>query len=264
MHDFFANLEAAACNVDDIIPQERRGDESDAPLPDRKYWPVCMQPADVLLVGACAGSCGRGRVVLIEGMDLAGKSTLVQNLQQELTRRGIPVRVNRNALCPDNPIAPIADKLRRDPAAGLLETGALFLASHLWDARHFVPPPPGTVHIQDSCWLRTLAYHTASGTPAIPNLLIRAARCFPYFDSAIFLAASIEARRNRLARRERECPGSNDHGDQMVVADPRGFADRDQLLCDAAVHLTRAQVIATDNYEPSELCEFAIRCLRVT
>src|SRR5439155_18295365 len=106
------------------------------------------------------GGVRAGRVVLIEGLDLAGKSTLVRNLQAELTRRGIPVRVIRNALCPDNPIAALADQVRRDPEAGPIETGALFLAAHLWDARHFTPPPDRTVHIQDSCWLRTLAYHT--------------------------------------------------------------------------------------------------------
>src|SRR5437763_13959490 len=109
-----------------------------------------------------------GRVVLIEGLDLAGKSTLVRNLQAELTRQGIPVRVSRNALCPDNPIAALADQVRRDPGAGLVETGALFLAAHLWDARPFNLPPDGAVHIQDSCWLRTLAYPTWRHTPAIP------------------------------------------------------------------------------------------------
>jgi thymidylate kinase len=31
-----------------------------------------------------------GRIVLIEGLDLAGKSTLVGHLQRELTRRGNP------------------------------------------------------------------------------------------------------------------------------------------------------------------------------
>jgi thymidylate kinase len=101
-----------------------------------------------------------GRVVLVEGLDLAGKSTLVRNLQAELTRRVIPVRVSRNALCPDNPVAALADQVRRDPHAGLIETGALFLAAHLWDDRHFTPPPDGMVHLQDSCWLRTLAYHS--------------------------------------------------------------------------------------------------------
>src|SRR5689334_11657670 len=106
-----------------------------------------------------------GRVVLIEGLDLAGKSTLVRNLQAKLKHRGISVRVSRNTLCPENPIAALADQLRLDPQAGLLETGALFLAAHLWDSRHFTPPLDGVVHIQDSCWLRTLAFHRARGTP---------------------------------------------------------------------------------------------------
>ena len=161
-----------------------------------------------------------GRVVLIEGLDLAGKSTLVRNLQAELTRRGIAVRISRNALCPDNPIAPVADALRRDPGASLLETGALFLASHLWDARNFEPPPEGVIHIQDSCWLRTLAYHTFHGTPRIPELLRSAAPTFPGFDAAVFLTADLAERRLRLGRRESEHPGSNDANDHMVINKP--------------------------------------------
>jgi thymidylate kinase len=171
-----------------------------------------------------------GRVVLIEGLDLAGKSTLVRNLQAELTCRGIPVRVSRNALCPENPIAPLADQLRRDPDAGLVETGALFLAAHLWDSRHFTPPPEDTIHLQDSCWLRTLAYHTWKDTPAIPEQLARAARYFPRFDAAVFLTAEVEERRQRLAQREQEQPGSNDANDQLVQMDPQGYLRQEQEL----------------------------------
>jgi thymidylate kinase len=171
-----------------------------------------------------------GRVVLIEGLDLAGKSTLVRNLQAELTGRGITVRVSRNALCPDNPIAALADKVRRDPHAGLVETGALFLAAHLWDARHFTPPPDGMVHIQDSCWLRTLAYHFWKDTPAIPEQLARAARYFPRFDAAVFLTAGVEERQQRLAQRERECPGTNDTNDHLVQSNPEGYLRLEQLL----------------------------------
>ena len=76
---------------------------------------------------------------------------------------------------------------------------ALFLAAHLWDARHFTTPPDGMVHVQDSCWLRTLAYHTWKDTPAIPEQLARAARYFPRFDAAVFLTAGVEERRRRLA-----------------------------------------------------------------
>ncbi len=171
-----------------------------------------------------------GTVVLIEGLDLAGKSTLVQNLARELASRGIAVRVSRNALCPDNPIAALADRVRRDPEAGLLETGALFLAAHLWDARHWTPPPDGTIHIQDSCWLRTLAYHTARGTPGIPPLLHKAMLSFPRFDAAVFLTAGIEERRRRLAEREGEQPGSNDENDHLVQTDPVQYLSVEQEL----------------------------------
>jgi thymidylate kinase len=80
-----------------------------------------------------------GRVVLIEGLDLAGKTTLARRLAQTLARSGVAVRSSRNALCPDNPVAMAADRLRRDPEAGWQETGSLFLSAHLWDARHFPP-----------------------------------------------------------------------------------------------------------------------------
>ena len=186
-----------------------------------------------------------GRVILIEGLDLAGKSTLVLNLQKELTRRGIPVRVSRNALCPDNPIATLADQLRRYPNAGLIEMGALFLAAHLWDARNFTPPPDGTVHLQDSCWLRTLAYHSWQDTPAIPEQLARAARYFPRFDGAVFLTAGIQERQRRLAQREQDQPGSNDANDHLVQSDPQGYSRLEQLLWQLTHLYTNATRIET-------------------
>jgi thymidylate kinase len=202
-----------------------------------------------------------GRVLLIEGLDLAGKSTLVRNLQVELTRRGVPVRVSRNALCPDNPIAALADELRRDPHAGLIETGALFLAAHLWDARHFSPPPDGTVHLQDSCWLRTLAYHSWKDTPAIAEQLARAARCFPRFDAAVFLTAGIEERRRRLAQRECEQPGSNDANDHLVHSDPQGHWRHEQLLWQLTHLYTKAARIETTGIPDERLVPLAAEIL---
>jgi thymidylate kinase len=194
-----------------------------------------------------------GRVVLIEGLDLAGKSTLVENLRRELTRRGIPVRVSRNALCRDNPIAALADQVRRDPHAGLVETGALFLAAHLWDARHFTAPPDSTVHLQDSCWLRTLAYHTFRETPAIPEQLARAARYFPRFDLAVLLTAGVAERKRRLVQRQHEQPGANDEGDHAVVRDPRRFLAIECELIRLASAIARARVLDTTDLAPQEL-----------
>jgi thymidylate kinase len=234
MDGFFANLEAALCEADGLSRRTERCAHRPAntELADtlRVETPALTDAAIEQAESLPSATANRGRVVLIEGMDLAGKSTLVRNLQAELTGRGISVRVSRNALCPENPIAAVADELRRDPAAGLLETGASFLASHLWDARHFVAPAPGTIHIQDSCWLRTLSYHIVRGTPQIPELLRRAMPTFPRFDAAIFLTAGIAERRRRLQQREHERPGSNDHGDHAVVRDPELFREFDISL----------------------------------
>lgn len=228
MHEFFAKLEAAVCEADSLNGRPAQQADEPANASGRSASRTGLRRLnDATLVSpdcARAAPANRGRVILIEGMDLAGKSTLVRNLRVELERRGIPVRVSRNALCPDNPIARVADELRRDPAAGLLETSALFLASHLWDARHFAPPPPGTIHLQDSCWLRTLAYHTVRGTPGIPQLLRRAMPTFPRFDAAVFVTAALIERQRRLLKREVEQPGVNDLGDHAVVRAPELFS----------------------------------------
>jgi thymidylate kinase len=196
-----------------------------------------------------------GKVILIEGLDLAGKSTLVRGLSDELTRRDIPVRVSRNALCPENPIAPVADALRRDPEAGLVETGHLFLASHLWDARNFQRPPAGTFHIQDSCWLRTLAYHKLRQTPDIPSMLSAVAPTFPRFDGAVFLTAGIEQRQRRLRQREKESPGSNDADDHLVHQDPELFMEGEQVLLSLFNQFEKAVV-----FDTATISRFALLC----
>jgi thymidylate kinase len=186
-----------------------------------------------------------GRVVLIEGLDLAGKSTLVKNLRGELARRGVAVRVRRNALCPDNPIATLADQMRRDPWAAAVETGALFLAAHLWDARHFKPPLDGTVHLQDSCWVRTLAYHTFHDTPGLPTLLRKAMASFPRFNAAVFLTTGIKERQRRLAQRECEQPGNNDANDRLVMIAPDQFNVLARMLRTIKVEIAKTAIFDT-------------------
>jgi len=199
-----------------------------------------------------------GRVVLIEGMDLAGKTTLVRHLQSELTHRGIPVRVSRNALCADNPVAALADQLRRDPQAGLLETGSAFLAAHLWDGRHFTPPPDGTLHLQDSSWLRTVAYHMVRGTPHIAGLLLEASAAFPTYDRVFFLTADREERCRRLQLREYERPGANDHDDHAVIREPEQFLRQENIIRRLSERLLKARVIDTTAAELGEIAEICV------
>jgi hypothetical protein len=137
----------------------------------------------------------------------------------------------------------------------------LFLAADLWDARHFIAPPDGMVHIQDSCWLRTLAYHTWKDTSAIPEQLARAGRFFPRFDAAIFLTAGIEERRRRLAQRERDQPGSNDSNDHLVHSDPQGYLRQEQLLWQLAYLYTKATRIETTRIPSERLVSLVVEML---
>ena len=151
-------------------------------------------------------SANRAHMILIEGLDLAGKSTLTQSLVAHLQKQGHPVSYSRNALVPDNPIALVADEYRRNQPVSLLETGALFLAAHLKDAIDFKKPEKG-FHIQDSSWLRTLAFNELQEVRWIPALVKDSSKHQPVFDLVIYLTASTETRQQRVLKREQEQPG---------------------------------------------------------
>ena len=106
-----------------------------------------------------------GCMILIEGLDLSGKSTLVAGLRRRFSQWGWRVSVSQDELCAQNPLAAAArEMIRQDPGFSQQEGTPLFLASHLWDSRNFVVPmAPRHLHLQDSCALRTLAYERVLG-----------------------------------------------------------------------------------------------------
>lgn len=67
----------------------------------------------------------RGSMILIEGLDLAGKSTLTRGLVTRLKSKNYKISYSRNSMIFDNPIAQKAGILIREPDAGLVETGSL-------------------------------------------------------------------------------------------------------------------------------------------
>ena len=173
----------------------------------------------------------RGPMVLVEGLDLAGKTTLASSLRDKWRATGVPVSFSRNALVENNTIAAAANAFYKTyTGTDNVATGGLFLAAHVWDAAHFQAPPPTGAHLQESCWLRTLAYNRFAGTPLIQQLVADAGKEQPAFDLVIFLTADIAVRAARLKQREAEKPGENDALDAMVVTNPAGFLRLEEEL----------------------------------
>ena len=193
-----------------------------------------------------------GRMILVEGLDLAGKSTLIEKLRQHYENSGWEVSVSHGDLCPDNPVAEVTRQMMRwDAGFTPQEGGPLFLASHLWDSRNFQPPSgPRSLHIQDSCALRTLAFERVVGQPHFAGLLDEVCQTLPRFDAALVLTASLETRKARFQKR-----AVNDLHDQFMFKSPMVFSYIDSELMHLAVDRLNAKLIVTD-----DICEDTVLC----
>ena len=199
-----------------------------------------------------------GRMILIEGLDLAGKSTLVKGLERRLAEHGWQVAVRHGDLCEENPVAQVTRQMMRwDPGFKPDEGAPLFLASHLWDLRNFQPPcHPERIHLQDSCALRSLAFERVLGKPFYAQQLESVVDRLPRFDAAYVLTASLKNRQERFRRREQ-----NDLHDSFMLSDPVRFSRVDSELMHLCVDKCGAKLINTDDFEAEPLLEFVWRDL---
>lgn len=193
-----------------------------------------------------------GRMILVEGLDLAGKSTLIEGLAARYRAGGWTLTVGHGDLCPDNPVGKVTRQMMRwDPGFTPEEGAPLFLASHLWDLRNFRPPVAArSLHIQDSCALRTLAFERVVGRPDYAAKFESVVARLPRFDAAYVLTASLEARRQRYAER-----AVNDLHDAFMLRDPVRFQRVDSELLHLAVGRCKARLLATEEWSREGLLE---------
>lgn len=193
-----------------------------------------------------------GRLVLIEGLDLAGKSTLVEGVRGRLEAQGWEVEIGHGDLCLDNPVAAVTREMMRwDGGFSPAEGAPLFLASHLWDERNFqLPAAEKTVHLQDSCALRSLAFEKVLGEEFYVQKLAEVVRRLPNFDAAYVLTASLKTRMERFAERAR-----NDLHDHFMLSDPVRFSRVDSELLKLSVARFGAKLICTDELSVTELLD---------
>ncbi len=206
----------------------------------------------------------RGQVVLVEGLDLAGKSTLTSSLRKQLETKYSKVIYSRNALVPDNPFAIFADKERKNKDVSINETCPLFISAHLFDAYNFLYPGLDEIHLQDSSWMRTVAFNTVRQNEKFLPLILKVASFQPIFDAVIYLTASIEARKSRITQRESENPDDIDHSDYLVHTDPELFENNDTALLETTQkYCEHVDVVDTSEISPEEVILTATRLLEV-
>ncbi|MEV4806726.1 hypothetical protein AB0K18_42590 [Nonomuraea sp. NPDC049421] len=161
--------------------------------------------------------------ILVDGLDLTGKTTLVKALTTTLSERGISTRSHTWMLARHHPFAAMLRRLPRvrQPDSGAI-TAALLGPGYLLDGllvRWAPPDRPGEVIIQDGYADRCAAFGMAGGPHLAACLALRWCRMFAPFDIAVYLHAPVEVRAERLAVRQ-----NPDAGDRRSVED-HAFAD---------------------------------------
>jgi thymidylate kinase len=192
-----------------------------------------------------------GRMILVEGLDLAGKSTLVEGLSRHFLSLAVDVNCANGQFCQGNPSAAVARHLVRwDEGFSGVEAGSIFLSSMLWDHRHFQPVGPERVHLQDSCWLRTLAFEQLFGSATLAKLMEEQGQRFPRFDFAVMLTASLEVRQRRFQAR-----AENDLHDLMAFRKPEKFLAIEARLSELVREWEVGLSICTDSKTPEQVLQ---------
>ena len=193
--------------------------------------------------------------ILVDGLDLSGKTTLVDTLLESLAARGVPAVRHRGMLAEHHPFEHLLKKLplaRQADSSGI--TAAYLAAGFAVDAALVPFDPPrtgGALLIQEGYADRTMAVGLAGGPYLPAALALWASRCFATFDLAVFLHASPDVRRHRIADRAHP-----DAGDRRSVED-EGFARRfdTALLHHLGRRHRRVLTFDTGQFRPQEIAE---------
>ncbi len=178
--------------------------------------------------------------VLIDGMDLSGKSSLACALVEQLKADGIVACRSVGGLHKGRVDALAQRVYRRSPPGSRAVTWA-FVAVVVVDVV-FGRRSRGIV-VHEAHAAHTVAFARGFGARVAPRLLAGLRPLWPRFDLVISLRARADTRRARFSAR-----AANDAIDAMLFTDPGRFASIDADL-GALLESQRALVISTDEVD---------------
>lgn len=192
--------------------------------------------------------------VLVDGLDLTGKTTLTAAIIAALAARGVPAVPHRGMLAAHYPLEQRLRRtfpLVRQPDSSLV-TSVFLLGAFPLDrllAAIDPPQPAGTVLVQDGYADRTAALGLAGGPYLAACLALRWPRLYAPFDVAVYLHAPAETRAARLAGRT-----DADVNDFRSVRDT-GFADTFTAMLTRGMGRRHRQLLVfdTSRHGPQEM-----------
>jgi thymidylate kinase len=187
--------------------------------------------------------------ILMEGLDLAGKSTVCRRFIAQA--RGSWV-IRRNSLVENNRVYAIADELRRADALADEPLGWLYLAALHADLAELAASQTADNQdiLQDSTILvRSVAHHSSRGRQELVEQFVDLAPAMPRFDHAFVCVADRETRLRRLARRRPENLGPDDF---LVRDDYAMFSRMQEKVIDLVTSRFGGVVVDTSGLEDEE------------
>ena len=164
------------------------------------------------------------KTIHIEGLDLAGKSTICR-----LLAVGQNAEKRNNSILPtgENTVHQVAERFRKSKGLNDIEIGGLYYGSLLIDLRNYKPSEE--LVIQDSTLLlRSIAYHSVFGDKALSEKFKELIPVQPRFGFSCLLKASDEVRISRLQGRISR--GNDNPEDFLIQKAPQKFHEMEDIL----------------------------------
>lgn len=179
--------------------------------------------------------------ILIEGLDLAGKTSICKELMGALEGR---LDYRRNKLSAGNMLFDIADRFRFTRGLDAESLGHLYLAAAALDLKLY--EKPRRLAVQDSTIaLRSFAFYSARGMDLLASSFQRLLDRYPEFDLSIVLTANIAVRRERLELRRLATPDEIADDDELVNREPDTFRRMEDALIEEAAARFNAVLLDT-------------------
>ncbi len=197
----------------------------------------------------------RVRHFLVDGMDLAGKTTVVDQFAADQAAMGVTWDKRYSVISkPDArgrssgvALRAAAEQMARSGSYRPDTVGLVVLGALAADIDEYEPPEIPTVQ-ESSTLLRSMSYFAINGHTRELQMIRELGERHPQFDATFVLTASREARLERLAYAE-----NPSKSDLLVRDNPGKFFRQEELLVEGAQEFFGAVVIDTSDMSIQEV-----------